>query len=247
MRRKFVLMAVAVVIAALGATMLALYVNGASTTASAKENMVKVLTATIVINSGETATQAQSAGKFALTAMPQSSVLAGAVSSIDAMGDQVALGTIYPGEQILAAKFGTSAAVSALVLPVPKGRLAVSVELTDPGRVAGFLTAGSHVAIFVTVVNSGDPTAPPSFTRILVPSVEVIAVGPTTVLTGTDAGTEASAADVVPKTILTVALTQHDADRVVFASNTFVLTFGLIGRGTKITADPGVTQQDLLK
>jgi pilus assembly protein CpaB len=246
MRRRVVLFTVAVLIAAAGASMVALYVNGASGEPATKESLVKVLTATGVISAGETAAQAQAEGKFALTAVAASSVVPGAVTSIATMSDQVALSSIYPGEQILALKFGTTAA-SQQLLPVPKGMVAISVELTDPGRVAGFVTPGSHVAIFVTFKNSGDATEPATFTRILVSDVDVIGVGPSTVLSPTDGTGDASAAGVVAQTVLTVALDQHDADRVVFASNNNVLSFGLLGRGTKIVADKGVTQQDLLK
>jgi len=246
MRRRIVLLAVAVLIAAIGATLVALYVNGASSKAIANEDLVKVLTATSLISTGETATQAQSEGKFALTEVPRSSVVTGAVTSIDAMGDQVALAPIYPGEQILALKFGTTVA-SQQVLPVPKGKVAISVQLSDPGRVAGFVTPGSHVAIIVTFQNSGDPTEPPTFTRILVANAEVIGVGPTTILSPPDDTTNTSAADVVPQTVLTIALDQRDSDRVIFASNNDLLAFGLLGHTTKITPDAGVTQQDLLK
>jgi pilus assembly protein CpaB len=227
--------------------MVAMYVNGASGTADAttKETLVKVLTATGVISAGETAAHAQSEGKIALTAIPSSSVVTGALTSIDTMADQVALSPIYPGEQILALKFGTTVA-SLQVLPVPKGKVAISVELTDPGRVAGFVTPGSHVAIFVTFKNSGDTTEPATFTRILVSDVEVIGVGPTTVLSQQDATVDSSGT-VVAQTILTVAVNQLDADRLIFASNNDILSFGLLGTGTKFTPDEGVTQKDLLK
>jgi pilus assembly protein CpaB len=246
MKRRIVLLAVAMVIAALGAAMVLLYANGQSAKAVADQHLVKVLTATGEINTGESATQAQSEGKFALTEVPKSTVVVGAVTSIDTMGDQVALAPIYPGEQILAVKFGTTAA-STQTLPVPKGKVAISVQLDDPGRVAGFLTPGSHVAIFVTIKDS--TTGLVTVTRILVSSVEVIGVGPTTILTGTpDSSTPAATATgAVPQTVLTVALPQHDADRVIFASNADVVSFGLLGRGTTPKADPGVHQQDLLK
>jgi pilus assembly protein CpaB len=245
-RNKVVLLAVAVVIAAGGTGLVAVYVNGASSPATAQEDLVKVLTASSVIPVGETAKQAQSEGKLALTAVPRSSVVTGAVTSVDTMGDQVALAPIYPGEQILALNFGTTVA-SQQVLPVPKGLLAISLELSDPGRVAGFVTPGSHVAIFVSFKGTGDAAGPASFTRILVSNVEVIGVGPSTILSPADAVSDASGTGVVPQTVLTVALNQHDADRVVFAANNDVLTFGLLGTATKIIPDLGVTQPDLLK
>jgi pilus assembly protein CpaB len=241
-----VLLAVAAVIALIGTTMVVLYVNGLSSKATANESLVKVLTATGQISTGETATQAQSEGKFALTEVPKSSVVAGAVTAIDTMGSQVALAPIYPGEQILAVKFGTTASASQ-TLPVPKGKVAVSVELSDPGRVAGFVTPGSKVAIFVTIKDtSGGATGAASVTRILVSSVEVIAVGPTTLLT--PPGSAGSAANTaVPQTILTVALAQRDADRVIFGSNNEALAFGLLGSGTRIKHDAGVTERALLR
>jgi pilus assembly protein CpaB len=245
MRRKLLLLAVAAVIAVIGTTMVVLYVNGLSSKASANESLVKVLTATGEINTGETATQAQSEGKFALTEVPKSSVVAGAVTAIDTMGSEVALAPIYPGEQILAAKFGTTAAASQ-TLPVPKGKVAVSVELSDPGRVAGFVTPGSKVAIFVTV-KSTSSTAATSLTRVLVSSVEVIAVGPTTLLTPAGAAASASNTSAVPQTILTVALSKRDADRVIFGSNNEALAFGLLGPGPKIKHDSGVSERALLR
>jgi pilus assembly protein CpaB len=244
-RNKIVLLSVAVAIAAAGTGLTALYVNGASSPTRTHEAFVKVLTATSVIPVGETASQAQSEGKLALTPVPRSSVVTGAVTSVDTMGDQVALAAIYPGEQILALKFGTTVA-SKQVLPLPKGMLAISVQLSDPGRVAGFATPGSHVVIFVSVT-SASGAAVNSYSRILVSDVEVIGVGPTTILSPADDSTDTSNAEVVPKTILTVALDQRDAERVVFASNNDILTFGLMSSTTKITPHLAVHQIDLLK
>jgi pilus assembly protein CpaB len=245
MRRKVVLLVVAIAIAAVGASLVLMYVNGLSSKAQANENLVSVLTATEVINPGEQAGTAQSDGKFALTDMPKSSVVDGAVTSVDSMSDEVALSKIYPGEQILAAKFGTTAA-SEQTLTIPKGQIAVSVELTDPARVAGFVTPGSHVAIFISsAATTNGTTTTEAYTRVLVSDVEVIGVGPTTVLSAASGDETDSSADEIPKTILTVALDQRDSDRVLFAASTGGLAFGLLGEGTKITPDHGVTAGDL--
>jgi pilus assembly protein CpaB len=244
MRRKVVLLVVAVAIAAVGASLVLMYVNGLAGKAQANEDLVSVLTATEVIDPGEQAGSAQADGKFELTSVPKSSVVKGAVTTVKSMSDQVALGTIYPGEQILAAKFGTTAA-SEQTLTIPKGQIAVSVELTDPARVAGFVTPGSHVAIFVSAAaGTSGTTTTEAYTRILVPDVEVIGVGPTTVLS-TAADSSKDSTDEIPKTILTIALDQKDSDRVLFAAGTGGLAFGLLGEGTKISPDRGVTAGDL--
>jgi pilus assembly protein CpaB len=245
MKRKVTLLVVAFAIAAVGASLVLLYVNGLEDKAQANEDLVSVLTATERIDPGEQAGTAQSEGKFALTQLPKSSVVAGAVSSVASMSDEVALDAIYPGEQILAAKFGTTAA-SHQTLNIPKGQIAVSVQLTDPARVAGFVTPGSHVVIFVSAPDTTNGTTnTPAYTRVLVPDVEVIGVGPTTVLSLADDNSSSSAPDEIPKTILTVALDQEDADRVLFAASTNGLAFGLLGQGTKIRPDNGVTAEDL--
>jgi pilus assembly protein CpaB len=251
MRRKVVLLVVAAVIAAMGSGLVLLYVSGLSDKATADQQLVEVLTATAEISPGETAALAQSAGKFELTKVPASSVVSGAVTSVDTMGSQVAQSPIYAGQQILTQMFATTVA-SSQILPVPNGKVAISVELSDPGRVAGFVTPGAHVAIFVSY--TGDATGTPSFTRILVSDVEVIGVGVTTVLTNTGepAATDTTSDSAIAQTILTVALDQRDADRVLFASHAGgatggSLSFGLLGKGTKFPADAGVTAQDLLK
>ncbi len=246
MKRKGVLLAVAAVIAAVGASLVFFYVNGLASETTAQEDLVAVLTATETIDPGESAETAQSEGKLAVTDVPQSSVVAGALTSVDGLGDKVSLAPIYPGEQILASNFGTTAA-SLQTLPIPEGMLAVSVELTDPARVAGFVTPGSHVAIFVSsaATATGSPTDTPDSTRILIPDATVIGVGETTELSSTKA-TDAEATDAVPKTILTVALNQGDSGKVIFAASKGGLTFALLGEGTKITPDKGVTASDLL-
>ena len=85
--------------------------------------------------------------------MRRDDLVDGALSSTGSISDLVALGTIYPGEQIIAPKFGSLGDTESLVIPDDK--MAVSVELTDPERVAGFVNPGSEVAIFV----SADPVA----------------------------------------------------------------------------------------
>jgi pilus assembly protein CpaB len=247
MSRRVVLLVAAIALAAVGASLVLLYVNGLSGSAKANESLVRVLTATELVSPGEKAATAQAEGKFALTSVPKSSVVPGAVTSVDNMSDQVALSSIYPGEQILAAKFGTTAA-SEQTLSIPKGTIGVSVQLSDPARVAGFVTPGSRVAIFVSspATTSGTTTTQAT-TRVLVPDAEVIGVGPSTVLSAAAGDKAGASSDEVPKTVLTVALSQWNSDRVLLAASTGGLAFGLLSQGMKMTRDHGVTAKDLQK
>jgi pilus assembly protein CpaB len=250
MGRRAVLLVVAIVIAAVGATLVFLYVQGINSRAIADQEPVKVLTVTSPIALGETVASAQQAGKLQLKEMPSASVLPGALTSTASISGDVALSAIYPGEQVLAAKFGSAAAADTSALSIPPNMLAISVQLDDPGRVAGFVTPGSHVAIFVSL----DPTAAGSsggaaiLTRLLIRDVEVIGVGQTTVSSSTKTAPSGSqTTEETPQTILTVGVSQADADKVIFSSKNGTLSFGLLPKGTRVKSDPGVTISNLFK
>src|SRR5689334_3274519 len=137
MGRRTVLLIVAALIAALGTGMVFLYVRGADNRAEAAQAPVQVLKAVAQINPGETLTAAQTAGKIQVGTVPRAQVLTGAVNSVSGLENKVALSTIYPNEQIITAKFGDSGEQSALT--IPDGNIAISVTLSDTGRVAGFV------------------------------------------------------------------------------------------------------------
>jgi pilus assembly protein CpaB len=244
MGRRTVLLIVAALIAALGTSMVFFYVRGADSRAEATQLPVQVLKATARIEPGETMADAQSAGKVQMGTVPRKQVLAGAVNTAAGMEDQVALSTIYPNEQIVTAKFGSAG--DQQTLTIPDGNIAISVNLSDTGRVAGFVSPGAHVAIFAsgTVQNSksGD------FIRVLLPRVPVIAVGATTVIrkTTTDAA-GAQTTEQLPKTLFTLSVTQDQAERVIFASTHGELSFGLLNDKSKVTPAPGVTAKNLFK
>src|SRR4249919_1153557 len=101
MGRRTVLMLVAILVAALGSTLVFLYVQGINDRAIANQQPVKVLTATDTISPGESIDDAQASGKLALTSIPKADVLPEAMTSTQALAGQLALTTIYPGEQIL--------------------------------------------------------------------------------------------------------------------------------------------------
>ena len=106
MGRRTILIIVALVIATVGAALVFLYVKGVDDRAVAQQQPQQVLTATTEIASGESVDEAVAAGKFELAAVPEATILAGALSSTDSIEGMVATSTIYPGEQIIAAKFG---------------------------------------------------------------------------------------------------------------------------------------------
>jgi len=241
MGRRTVLLIVAALIAALGTSMVFLYVRGADARAEAAQEPVQVLKAVAKINPGETLADAQAQGKIQVGTVPRAQVLTGAVNSTAGLESQVALSTIYPNEQIISGKFGSPGDQQALT--IPDGSIAISVNLSDTGRVAGFVTPGSEVAVFVsTTEDSGDQT------RLLLSPVQVIAVGATTVVsTTTTSAAGAQTTEEIPKTLLTLAVKQDEAEKIMFASTHGELSFGLLNDKSKVKAGPGVTSSNLFR
>jgi pilus assembly protein CpaB len=244
MDRRRILLVVAVVVAALGSALVFLYTKGADTRAEEKFDTVEVLEATAIINPGETIEDAQAAGKLALAAVSQDSLLDGYQTTTDALDGMVSLGTIYPGEQIIAPKWGTSAAVQSS-LQIPEESMAASVNLTDPARVAGFVSPGSDVAVFWTGV---DTLTGKTMTKILLTRVTVLGVGSTTpVSTTTTDQTGASTTEQLPRTLLTLSLTQAQAQKVLLGSSTGELAFGLLTEDSQVADAPETTPETLFK
>ena len=251
MARRSVLLIVAVLIAALGTAMIVLYVKGIDDRATQGQELVEVLTATETIEPGETVASAQEAGKFEAREVRRDDLVDGAIDSTSSISDLVALGPIYPGEQIISARFGTLGDIEGLVIPDDK--MAMSVELTDFERVAGFVNPGSEVAIFTTaatpirILPDGTEQTLPAVSRILLARIPVIGVGTTSVGSRTTTTEEgAQVTEEVPRTILTVAVTQAEAEKLVLADRTTELTFALLGDETPSRDEPGVTPSDIL-
>ncbi len=246
MGRRSILLIVAVVIAALGATMVFLYVQNVDADAAEANESVEVLAATKQVEVGETIEDAQAAGKLGMVSVPRKNVVPGALTDTSALDGQIALSTVYVGEQILPGMFGQVGTQQ--TINIPEGTMAISVQLDDPARVAGFVTPGASVAVFMSgeKLGKGVDAGLLPFTRLLLPKVEVIGVGDTTLLstTKTDAaGLETTEA--IPKTILTLSLTQAQAERVVYASRNGSLTFGLLNEKSNVKSGPGVFEQNL--
>jgi pilus assembly protein CpaB len=249
MARRSILLLVAIATAAIGATMLVVYVQGADARAADGQEQITVLVAAEHIELGETVQHAIDAGKIEERDVARDDLSALALTSTDGLDGLVAIGSIYPGQQLISAQFGNPG--SEEVLGIPGELMAISVELTDPERVAGFVQPGSSVAIFM----SGDPElylkdgttrnlAP--LTRLMLPNVQVLGVGTTSVTSRTttdDDGTET--VEQVPSTILTIAVNQAQAEEVIYASRNGDLTFALRTEDTRVVDRPGVTAEDI--
>lgn len=243
MGRRKILIPLAAVIAALGTLMVFLYVQGAEGRAEEKYDAVEVLRAVKPIEPGETFDDAARASKFQLQAVAQDQLLDGYQTDLEALSGTVASQPVFPGEQITENKWGATAK-AATTLAIPKGKMAISVNLSDPGRVSGFVNPGSEVAVFYT-------TAPgaTAYTRLMLPKVTVLGVGDTSTITSTTTTKEGESTTAeIPKTLMTLAVDQTDAQKLFWGNTNGILTVGLINDETEakspsqFTTEPNLFQ-----
>ena len=243
MGRRSVLLLVAALIALAGTTMIVLYVQGIDARATKDQELVEVLVATETIETGESVAAAQEAGKIEKSEVRRADLVDGSLSSTSSISDLVAIGTVYPGEQLIAKKFGSLGDTQSLV--IPDGKMAVSVELTDFERVAGFVNPGNEVAVFATALDpvrllpDGKDQRLGGVTRIVLTRVPVLGVGTTSVTSRTTEDEEGATTEEVARTILTIAVTQDEAERLIHADRSAELNFGLLTDDSKVEDGPG--------
>lgn len=242
MGRRTVLLVVAFLLAALGTGLVFSYVNSANDRALEDQKPKRVLVVKTLLAQGTTVRDAEKAGAFELKVVASASIAEGALSDLAPVRDLVALAPLFPGEQVLAAKFG--AAGTASVLPIPNGKLAISVQLADPARVAGFVEPGSEVAIFTTGSIAAAGLPPTDFSAVLLPRITVLAVGPTTV-TQAAGSTAAANQEALPRAILTLAVTQREASQIFLAESKAELSLALLNKSSTTQKTSPVTLSNL--
>lgn len=242
MGRRTVILIAALVIALVGSAMVYLYVRGADERAQVAQEPVEVLKAVAQIDPGESLSQAQAAGKLELQPVPREQLLEGVMDSVGDSGGLVALSRVFPNEQVTTTKFGEPGEQDQLTLD--RGEIAVSVNLSDTGRVAGFVSPGSEVAIFANgaVGPKGQPAV-----RLLLQAAQVIAVGQTTVTTSTTTAEGEQTTESLPKTLFTLALDQQEAEKVMFATTLGELSFGLLNEQSRVRPGRGTYQANLFR
>jgi pilus assembly protein CpaB len=239
MGRRTLLLVAALLLAALGTSLVFVYVNNVDARAREGQAPVEVWVATKVITAGTTVAQANSDGSFATEVLPDSAALDDALGDLTPIADKVALSTIYPGEQLIEAKFGAEG--EAPTVAIPPGKFAVAFEFADPNRVANFVAPGQQVAVMVTMQSEGAPVpAGQDFTQLLLPTVTVLAVG------GEATGQVANqAGEEVPTRLLTLALDETESKRLIFAQGRGELYLALRGTDSPSSPTDPITGENL--
>jgi pilus assembly protein CpaB len=259
MKRTIVATIVAVVLALVGGVAVLLYAAGSDARALADREPVQVLVATKRIPAGTTGKAIREDGYVERVVMPAGSVPPDAVASIDAALDgMVVTAELQERQLVLRGNFGETA-VRTGGLVVPDGKVAVTVEIGDAERVAGHVEAGAEVAVFDTfTVATGQGRTPAGdglatdhdytqATRLLLPRVEVLAIGERVVEEDEESDKKSSSdgKSKSGKVMVTLAVSQPEAEKLVLAATTGSLYFALLSDASRVQPGPGVDNRSL--
>ena len=246
MGRRTILLIAAILVAAAGTTLVFLYARGADARALGEQRLVEVLIAIKPVAAGTSVAAAQAAGSFQKREVAANSVVPQALADTSGVADLTFITAVVPGEQLLRTKVGQPQ--DRVRLPIPSGKIGISVQLDDPARVADFVAPGSQVAVFTTIASTSNGGSGAAETRLLLQRITVLAVGATTTQSTTVQSTDGQQqTSTVPKTILTLALTQPEAQKLVFASQNGQMYFGLLTESSKVAPAAGTSGKNLFQ
>lgn len=241
MKRRAGLLVAALIVAVFGTSAVYAYVNRVEAKTVDAGSPVDVFVAAGQISAGTSGAVVSQNKLATLTSVPKKNIPAGALTDLSGVADKQLVSDIYPGEILLAAEFTDQAQARTGALAIPANKIAVSAQFGDPQRVAGYVVPGSEIAVFDTEAPSGTQAAA-AHTGVILDRVEVIAVGPTVLqASGATAAGQAQG----DGTILTLALTQAQAEKLVLAQQTGKLYLGLLSDKSAVAIGPGVTSANL--
>lgn len=135
--------------------------------------------------------------------VPAAMVPANTLENLTQIQSLQAVVPVFKGQILMTPMFGTSLNTGGL--SIPPGTNAVTVSISDTGRVAGFVQPGSKVVIYENGAGANGTS------RVVLESAQVIAIGPTTLTGGIAEGSGAVSNKGLPTTLVTFALTPKDS------------------------------------
>lgn len=150
-----------------------------------------------------------SAERLRLAAWPADSPVPGSHATIEEVVGRGAVRAILVNEPVTDSKLADAASGAGLPPTIPEGMRALSIRVNDVIGVAGFVVAGTHVDVLVTVRPDRE-----DITRVVVSNVEVLGAG-----TNIDAQ-QARDGQPIPASVVTLAVTPEDAEKLALAQTT---------------------------
>lgn len=238
MKSRTALNIVAFVLAIIAGISVYVYASSADRRAVESQSPQPIVVTSHEIPAGMTLGLALEQGWVQETKVPKASLPLGALQSLTAANQILYVLQAIPAGQIVFSANLVTKMPQIGPLTVPEGLMAVTVELSDPARVAPFLRPGAEVAVFNTVeLTPSKSGLTVSTTRIVLERVLVVGVGEAT-QTQTATGEQTA-----PAALVTLAVTQAQAEVLVHSVQTGSLYFALLRDGTVIDSPRSVTDQ----
>ncbi len=254
MTRRILGVVLAIVLAVVGTAAVLLYVNKTRDSVAEGQTAVTVLVAKQRIPAGTSGASVRSRDLLEPIVMPAGALPADSLIEIPAELDELVLThDIQPRQLMLKGMFGAATKLSGGVA-VPEKMMAVSLKLAAEEEVGGFVRPGSQIAVFGTFKMADkafkEATGESNFsTRLLLPRVEVLAVG----AYGADGVTSAQQTSGDPEQtgkvtlLVTISVTQADAEKVIHALRIGELYLSLLTDTSEARLGPGVDNRTLLR
>lgn len=243
--RSTTIIGAGVAVALLGALMVFVYAHnlGGSAGASSGTSVgAYVVTAPITAGTAGTALN----GEIKIASVPTAARPTDAVGSLSQLSGLVSLRRLEPGEVLTTSQFGAAGTPSTDTsgLSIPAGLNAVTVNVPIPQDVAGYVSAGDKVNLYMTsrdIPNEVAGTPGGAAARLLLSNV--------TVLSTVVANTPAAVAP-VPATgpeYFTLALSPSDTEKVIYAETFEQVWFALVHPGDPNAVTTGQAATTLFK
>ena len=250
MNRRKVMIIAAIALAFVGVVSVYRYLSGTDARVLAGKQATSVLVVAKRIPAGTSVKDITDGDYVRTDSVPRSAKPLDALAQLsDATSTDVALADVPTGQIVVGDMFGKIQPTTS-GLKIPDGLLAVSITVASNADVAGYVQPGSQIAIFDTFVLLDDKGAPSGSkanadkkdnwaTKLVLPRVPVLAVSQAAP-TGTK---DAPQSDSL---LVTIAVSQIDAERVVHVSQTGNLYLALLTDRSKTAASPGIDNQGKL-
>jgi pilus assembly protein CpaB len=241
MKARGLTLIVSVLLAAVAAGAVFMYVRGVQEETRAEQERVPVIVAKQDIPPGSDLNTLISAGAFTTMEIPRTALIRGVVTSLQQLEGQETSSPILAGEQISSARLRGEAELGGGVLGIPPNHKALSFPLETPRALGGVLRTGDHVSVYATFTEAGRVSASfevdgsgstatasgrinavSGITVTVVPDVQVLQVASPT---SSGIGTSAESSETV---VVTMALEPRDAQRVIFAMEQGEVWLGLL-------------------
>jgi len=243
--RSTTIIGAGVAVALLGALMVFVYAHNLRGSAGASGgSSVGAYVVTAPITAGTAGTGLT--GLIKVTSVPTAARPADAVGALSQLSGLVSLRRLEPGEVLSTSQFGTAGTPSTDTsgLAIPAGMNAITVNVPIPQDVAGYVSPGDKVNMYMTSKDipnevAGSPGG--AAARLLLSNVTVLS----TVVEGTPA-----AVTPVPATgpeYFTLALSPTDTEKVIYAETFEQVWFALVHPGDPNAVTSGQAATTLFK